>query len=317
MQTQGNKTQIEDILKEYESVIKQKNGIGTIQSDLSRIRSIDELLVKNKTSITKLLQEAIETDDSYKYAMDEFGKITFPVSDKTLASWKKAYKKIVLFVLGQYDANYYYALMKEKEENDKKYCEFVAKYALFCKVEIAEKVKNGKLGSRINGKEGGNDYYSWSYCMFQRGKKKGQNTGKKVNGIYDIKYDDNTKANEAIKSAISKGLTIKLKKAKFDGYMVCHIWDDTCHNNLFHTSVFNLVLLPQVIGGLSDYSPAVKDLLQYEAAMRFGVYPANYNGFDFSKSGKPEYYDEVDSLWRQQEEHQKAKNRNEKPKALQ
>lgn len=221
-----------------------------------------------------------------------------------------------------FDAIQYYNL--QKGEDDLTFCKIVAKYALFCKIEIAKNVRDGKLGSEINQKEGGNKYFSWFYCLFQRKRGKNQQrrekTGDQVKGNfieYDVKYDDNTQANLAIKSAILEGLSVKLKKTKFSGYMVCHIWDDTCHNNLFHTSVFNLVLLPQAIGGLSDYSPAVKDLLQYEAAMRFGVYPAKYEGFDFSKSGKPEYYDEVDSLWRQQEEHQKAKNRNEKPKALQ
>lgn len=194
-------------------------------------------------------------------------------------------------------------------------CKLVARHALFCTIDVANKIVIGQLGSKENKGNGGNQYFSWFDCRFQRKQGKNQKRGSNVtdnlgNSIqfhnHDVIFDDNTQANLAIKNAINEGLGIQLKNAKFDGYMACHVWDDSCHDYLFHTSVFNLVLLPKSIGGLSDYNNAVKNLLQYESAMLFGVYPEKYNSTKFNKP--PKYYNDVDGLWHQPEEHKQVES---------
>lgn len=306
---------LEKLLSEYCSIYKTKFKTGTLASFKTRIRKLNDIIKDQilDKSIIKWLEDSLKENDSLTYAMEQFECLTFP-SPKVQASMKKDYKKLVLFALGQYDADLYMALTNKK--TDEEFCRLVAQHAIFCTVDVAEKVKKGEVGSEINQQNIGNEYYSWFYCMFQRTNEKGQTRGNNVmNGNsqlsfdgQDVKYDDNTMANQAIKSAINTGLFLKLSGSnkKFSGYMACHIWDDSCHNNLFHTSVFNLVLLPKAIGGLSDYSNKVKELLQYEAAWRFGVYPEAYNKTDFAK--KPKFYDDVDTLWRQPAQHEIAKD---------
>ena len=86
--------------------------------------------------------------------------------------------------------------------------------------------------------------------------------------------------------------------------MACHIWDKSCYDYRYHTSVFNLVLLPKSVGGLSDYCDAVKEILQYEAAMRFGVYP---DGYSYAMSpATQKIYAKLHNEWRQPDEHQIA-----------
>lgn len=309
---------LECILKEYKSIFC--NGTGTSSSFASRIRAIERSLMQNNVSLLDWLNLAMSEEDSYQKAIELWDEAAPKASTQTVdKSWKAAYHKLVLFVLGQYDADLYMALCDK--HNDLELCKLVARHALFCTIEVADDVKNGKLGSKENKNNGGNDYFSWFDCKFQRKQGKNQQRGGNVtdaqgNNIqfhnHEVIFDDNTQANLAIKNAINEGLKrlgIKLRDAKFDGYMACHVWDDSCHDYHFHTSVFNLVLLPKSIGGLSDYNNAVKHLLQYESAMRFGVYPEKY------KSPKPpKYYKEVDSLWRQPEEHKQAKaNQNPSP----
>lgn len=213
------------------------------------------------------------------------------------------------FILGQYDANLYLGL---ERTNDKENCMIVAKNALFCTIDIAEQVKIGQLGSRdnmriINSRKG-NDYYSWFRCKYQRANASqivgGTIPSKAIDplGAGVIKLDSNNQANLAIKYAVIAGLPNWLQKSYriFNDYMACHIWDKTCYDYLYHTSVFNLVLLPKSIGGLTDYNEAVKKLLQYEAAMRFGMYPKTEK-----TPALPDYYNDV--KWRQPDEHLRLK----------
>lgn len=299
-----------NILDEYCEVFQHVYEKKVLSDFKSRIKAI-----LTKVDILDWLQEAGEKDNPYKFAMEKFDEELMPILEyesSTKKSIKSAYKKLVFFVFGQYDANLYMS-----NSSDLEFCKLVAKNALFCTVEVAEQVKKGEIGSDENKKNNGNNYYSWFYCMWERGKKFQERRQEvldpngnpiKFNGE-SVKYDDNSKANTAIKNAIEKGLPYPLKM-KFINYMTCHIWDETCYNNLFHTSVFNLVLLPRAIGGLSDHNEAVKKLLQYEAAWRFGVFPKDYNKTDLSEA--PEYYEDVKDLWRQPTEHKKAiKNINE------
>lgn len=84
--------------------------------------------------------------------------------------------------------------------------------------------------------------------------------------IDGIRMDDNTYANLALKRAISK-------TSDFKNYMVCHIWPGTTYDERYHTLVANLVLIPRVIAGLSDFCPAVIDCLKYRAFELYGWYP--------------------------------------------
>nr|MCR5246556.1 hypothetical protein [Paludibacteraceae bacterium] len=285
-QTTDKTDKLEPLLKECCEVLFENNEKKTIPNFKSRIRCIQKDAKEKKEDIIKWLEDAIKNKEEspYDYAMckieDLLDKCT-NICDKTKKSRKSAFRKFALFVLGQYDADLYMGL--NSRYTDKEFCKLVAKYALFCKVAIAEQVKKGDLGSDENIKNGGNNYYSWFYCMFQRKSGSTQKVGESVKDPQDkdvkfkdkeVKYDNNNMANQAIKKAVNAGLTCRLGEYKlFEGYMACHIWDDSCHNNLFHTSVFNLVLLPKAIGGLTDYNSNVKKLLQYEAAWRFGVYP--------------------------------------------
>ena len=143
----------------------------------------------------------------------------------------------------------------------------------------------------------GNIYYSWYNCRYQR-KKNGQTKGTTVIGS-NVIYDDNTMAQVAIKNAVKLSLP-HLKCVDFKDYMACHIWDKTCYDSRFHTSVFNLVLVPKAIAGLTDFNDAVKEMLQYESARRFGVYPEGTN-----KPKEPKNFKRI-AVWRQQNEHDKA-----------
>lgn len=215
------------------------------------------------------------------------------------------------FLFGFYQGN---LILSLDPCSDKLACELVAKNALFCTIDVAEKVKIGELGSKENKEKGGNNYYSWYCCAYQRktGKKQKMYQQEKIAagapdplGLGCYKYDGNTMANLAIKTAIIAGLPKFLANGKFTDYMACHIWDRTCYNYLYHTSVINLVLLPSSIAGLSDYNDAVKELLQYEAARRFGCYPATA-----TPPKQPKFYARLHKLWRQSDEHQKAEQKN-------
>lgn len=98
--------------------------------------------------------------------------------------------------------------------------------------------------------------------------------------IKNIRIDDNTYANRAIKVAISKGI-------KFEDYEVCHIWPKTTYDEKYHTLLQNLVLIPRVLSGLSDHLEDVVDMLKYRAWELYGWYPSEYE-----KPERPEYYPE-------------------------
>jgi hypothetical protein len=294
--------------------LQKGNEESTLGSFKNRIKAIQEAAINNGEDIIRWLKDAMKAkkngDDPYDYAMNKFDLFSSGMTgwrNNTKVNYRSAYKKFVLFVLGQYDADLYLRLGSKITELE--FCKLVAKYALFCKVDVANLVKEGKLGSKENLNKG-NPYFSWFYCMYQRKSGNSQKVGSVVKKITfdgnDVKYDCNNMAIQAIRKAVSVGLTCPLGNnyTLFDGYMACHIWDNSCHDNHFHTSVFNLVLLPKAIGGLSDYSNSVKELLQYEAAWRFCVYPRNYNSTNFTKA--PKYYEAVKSLWRQPDEHNKA-----------
>lgn len=299
--------------------------VTAVQGELDKTSSCPQILedwilpqIKKKNSCS-----AFELIDN---VLDEFNKVF--VSVPTIGHYKKSDCRSALvsftkFVLGQYKADLYLALDQGGDEAN---CRLVARNALFCTVEVAESIRKGDLGSKVNmmhpgGANKGNKYYSWFCYGFQRmanGSKR--RTAVAIpqgmpdpEGILQYVLDDNSKANEAIKKAVIAGLPNWMHSSfyDFDNYMACHIWDKTCYDYRYHTSVFNIVLLPTAIGGLTDYCTAVKELLQYESAMRFGVYP---DGCSYAMSPElKRIYDKLHGEWRQPNEHaiavSKAKNK--------
>lgn len=273
-------------LKDAENSLKQNNSTSN-QSKLDK--SEEELeTALNNTALERILDKF----DTKCTQIKNNKNTQYNTSD-----CRSALSCFVKYIIGIYKADIYMSLNKLSDDEA---CEQIAKNALFCKVEIAERVCKGNLG------DGKNDFYSWFNCKFQRkgiGQKKGDKLS--IQNGQTVILDDNTKANLAIKYAVLAGLPewIRLSYRDFEDYMACHVWDKTCYDNRYHTSVFNIVLLPKSIGGLTDYNKQVKRLLQYEATMRFGIYPKG------QKLVKPKQYDKVSDLWRQPEEHKLAVTR--------
>lgn len=106
----------------------------------------------------------------------------------------------------------------------------------------------------------------------------GQNE-KKGETINEIKFDDNTYANNAIKRAIG------LSRTAIVGFETCHIWPDSCYNHNYHTFIPNLVLIPRAIASLTDHDKEIQIALQYRSFELYGWFPKEY-----SQPIKPEYY---------------------------
>jgi hypothetical protein len=284
------------------------------------IRRIQYELNPNINTSPQILEDWILNQISQSYSDSVFDLVdnvinefdnNFPNVSKigryNISRCKTALKSFTKFILGYYKADLYMALDRM---SDLESCKIVARNALFCTVDVANKIFIGEMGVKDNcGK--GNPCYSWYRCKYQRKKPKQIKGDKSVFsqedpnplGIEQYIYDENTQANHAIKYAIIKGLPLcpQAKIKDFDNYMACHIWDETCYDYRYHTSIFNLVLLPSSIGGLSDYHPVVKEILRYEAAMRFGVYPENCK-YKMTEKAKKIYNDLYD-FWRQPKEH--------------
>ena len=109
--------------------------------------------------------------------------------------------------------------------------------------------------------------------------RRGRSGEKKGSIIDNIKIDDNTYANYAIKNAVG------IKRTGIENYNTCHIWPNTCHNERYHTAIPNLVLIPNSIAGLSDHSEEVKKILQYRSFELYGWYPE-----EEQKPAKPRNY---------------------------
>lgn len=92
-----------------------------------------------------------------------------------------------------------------------------------------------------------------------------ENRGETVDGVT---FDDNTKANQAIKLAVG------YHRKHLIGFETCHIWPETCYDAECHTAIANLVLLPRALAGFSDHDPAVSAALKFRAFELYGWHPA-------------------------------------------
>lgn len=92
----------------------------------------------------------------------------------------------------------------------------------------------------------------------------GEERGSVVNGV---KIDDNTYANNAIKYAVG------IKRKDIKNFNACHIYENTCYDERYHTKIENLVLIPNAIAQLSDNFEEVINCLKYRAFELYGWYP--------------------------------------------
>ena len=89
----------------------------------------------------------------------------------------------------------------------------------------------------------------------------------------DVRLDDNTLANIAIKQAVFARANRDCK-----GFHVCHVWPSTCYDPRYHTSLANLVLLPAALAGLYDHDTGIAALLQFRAYDLFNWHPLDLPG---------------------------------------
>lgn len=101
---------------------------------------------------------------------------------------------------------------------------------------------------------------------YTRRKKNSEVKGEIINGI---RLDDNTYANSAIKEIL--GFKGKSKK-NIENMNTCHIYDESCYNEEYHTKIENLVLIPKAIAQLSDHYDKVKEVLKYRSYELYGWY---------------------------------------------
>lgn len=99
-----------------------------------------------------------------------------------------------------------------------------------------------------------------------------------------VRFDDNSYANRAVKSAAGLG-----KSAV--GFEACHIWPLTCYDERYHTVIANIVLLPRALASLSDHVIEIQMALQYRAFELYGWFPE-----DVPEPVKPDFYP---SKWRE------------------
>lgn len=115
-----------------------------------------------------------------------------------------------------------------------------------------------------------------------RRKKLGERRGSKIDGC---KIDDNTAANLAIKLAVFGERVIK-------GFHTCHVWQGSCYDARYHTSICNLVLVPAPLAGLTDYDKIVATSLKRRSYELYGWYPEG-EATPVAPTGYPE-----ESSWR-------------------
>ena len=94
-----------------------------------------------------------------------------------------------------------------------------------------------------------------------QGERRGQHVG-------NLKLDDNTYANNAIKGALG------VSRANLSGFETCHIWPLTCYDERYHTAIANLVLLPRALAALTDHDADVRAALQYRSYVLYGWHPS-------------------------------------------
>jgi hypothetical protein len=298
-QTNSQKTSFEKLLADFEGYMIRdgKRKKGTIDNYKSHLNKING----NTNSIITWLEKVKHDKNPEQNPI----KCLCALYDEQYSNrnWKSALILFGKFVFGKINAQVNLASVSIKNF-DQIACKLVAQSAIFCSKEVFDKVKDGELGSpRYN--EHGNDEGAWYGYQYRRAK---ANEKRRVNDPNDPTaiLDDNTYANKAIKYAICEdlkkyGISVSINDFSKNEFEACHIWDETCYNKKYHTSVANLVLLPRSLASLTDHCDAVKKLLQYEAWRRFGFKPEGdeyYQSYSNVTSNtypqeEPQYYNDV------------------------
>lgn len=265
---------LEDLLADYARYL-----VYVTDKDKSRKSYVSYVRTLNKANngcTMEWLKAAVAKEDPIKYlskVFDEYFKDVTNVQPQS--QWKTSLCRLGEFICGFTNSNIDILSIRNFERTA---CELVAQSAIFCTTEVFNRVVNGRSGSLLNKKQGGNKYGSWYNCKYRR-MDSGQRKGDYIDGI---RLDDNTYANKAIKYAVLEGLKkygnihgndIHIFSEHKSRFEACHIWSNTCNDERYHTSVANLVLLPREIASLTDHCDIVKNLLKYEAWTRFGFKP--------------------------------------------
>ena len=278
---------VELLLSDYaeylNSVIDNENSR---KSYISYVRTLNKV---NGGRSMEWLKEAVTAEQPIKYLSNCFDTYFESITDiQPQNQWKTGLCRLGEFVCGFTDSS---TNLHSIKNFDSLACELVAQSAIFCSKEVFDKVKAGELGSKEN-LGVGNEFGAWYHYTFQRARHD-EKRGEYKDAV--IRFDDNTYANTAIKTAVLKGLSRYGihggSKQLFKGFEVCHIWPETCYDARYHTSVGNIVLLPREIAGLTDHCQAVEDLLKFEAWKRFGFKPA-----EAAVPSKPKNYNKI--TWR-------------------
>ena len=293
-QTNPQKTSFEKLLADFKDyMIRDGKSKGTIENYTSHLNKING----NTNNIITWLEGVKHDKNPIKSLCDHYDK---QYSD---SNWKSALVLFGKFVFGKINAQVNLASVSIKNF-DQIACKLVAQSAIFCSKEVFDKVKNGELGSpKYKHRNDEGAWYAYKYRRANANEERGVNDPNDITVI----LDDNTYANKAIKYAICEdlkkyGISVSINDFSKNEFEACHIWDETCYNKKYHTSLANLVLLPRSLASLTDHCDAVKKLLQYEAWKRFGFKPKeecyyeHYHEENRTPSDplhEPQYYNDV------------------------
>lgn len=266
MKTQENfESLLEDFRVYLQSVLDKKK---TQQDYMSYVKTLH----KNNGGLTvEWLKVALRSSNPLESLEESFETYFANKGVQPNSQWKTGLAYLGKCVCGHTSA---VANLNSIKNFDLIACQLVAQSAIFCSVDVFKQVQTGILGSKDN-KGIGNQEGAWYHHTTRRAHPN-EKYGTIVNNIY---LDSNTFAQTAIKNAVLIGLKTNKQYgrlyagAKFTGFEACHIWDKTCYDERYHTSVGNLVLLPRTVASLTDHCEEVKKMLKYEAWKRFGFKP--------------------------------------------
>lgn len=246
----------------------------------------------NKTIVW--IQDAIRKSKDYADFFDIID-VTFDMfiisnpnvlGNTKISNAKSAFFKFALYIFSFFNDSADFEWSKSLSNLD--LAKMIAQNAIFASAQTVQDVINGRTGQKRNiGK--GNIYASWDNMSSIRDtKRKGQTI--LLNGA-PVYCDDNTRANQAIKSAVLRSMNWKpiSNSGAFKGFAACHIYD-LVKDPRYYTSIMNLVLLPRAFAALTDHNLYVQEVLKYRAFQLFGFNPSG------AKLTPPDNFNEI--IWR-------------------
>lgn len=108
---------------------------------------------------------------------------------------------------------------------------------------------------------------------YKAGEKKGdtevvvdEHTGKQ----YTVHIDDNQMPQKMMREVLRNRYN-----RSYEGYHVCHIWQNTCQDRHCFTNYANVILLPNALASLSDYGDDTIEILMKKSHEKFSWLPDN------------------------------------------